>query len=175
MWTTDIMIVMNLLSSSFHWLAIAVLANSTVIVFAILPMNLLSGLIIPYTRAILSNSVEAKQQAQMFAGLSGIESIGTLLSPLFSLGYSLTVGSFSEAMMVVMSILTAGAAMIMIYVRRRFMLESGSTAERGDEAKEQLLNVTSDCDTTSNSRGLSNNGITSNCWSDRQLSLTLTF
>lgn len=101
---------------------------------------------IPYTRALLSNSVLPESQAQMFAGLSGIESIGTLLSPLFSLGYSLTVGAYGEGMFLVMSALTGVSALIMFHIRNQKLIQSEqhihantNTAENNDDMKEPML------------------------------------
>jgi hypothetical protein len=132
--------------SSFHWFAVAVLAYNTTTVFAILPINFLTGLVIPYTRALLSNSVPPDEQAQMFAGLSGIESIGTLLSPLFSLGYSLTVSSYGEAMFLLMSALTGCSALILFHIRTQKLISSeqyGSSASssfsESDDMKEPIL------------------------------------
>ena len=99
------------------------IAYDTNTVFAILPINFLTGLVIPYTRALLSNNVLPEAQAQMFAGLAGIESIGTLLSPLFSLGYSFTVKTYDEAMFLVMSSLTAVSALIILSIRSRNLIK----------------------------------------------------
>lgn len=113
--------------------------------FAILPINVLTGLVIPYTRALLSNSVLPETQAQMFAGLSGIESIGTLMSPLFSLGYSVTVGTYGEAMFLLMSALTGCAALIMFHIRSRKLIQSEQSnssavdVDDSDDTKVPLL------------------------------------
>ena len=119
------------------------LAYSTATVFAILPINFLTGLVIPYTRALLSNSVLPETQAQMFAGLSGIESIGTLMSPLFSLGYSLTVSSYGEAMFLVMSALTGVSALIIFHIRTRKLIQSEHYSDCGldghGDMKEPML------------------------------------
>lgn len=118
------------------------LANSTTTVFAILPILSLTGLVIPYTRALLSNSVLPDMQAQMFAGLSGIESIGTLLSPLFSLGYSLTVGTFGGAMFFVMSGLTGLSALIIFYIRSRELIATeqyGPLDDSESDMKEPII------------------------------------
>jgi hypothetical protein len=124
-----------------HWLAVAVLAYNTATVFAILPINLLTGLVIPYTRALLSNSVLPETQAQMFAGLSAIESIGTLMSPLFSLGYSLTVSEYGEAMFLVMSALTASSALIMFHIRTHQLIHSETMvySQYKNDMKEPIL------------------------------------
>lgn len=53
-------------------------------VYAILPLLLLTGPIVPYTRTILSNSVSSDEQAKIFSAFSAIEVLGALLGPLFS-------------------------------------------------------------------------------------------
>ena len=77
----------------------------------------------------------------MFAGLSGIESIGTLMSPLFSLGYSLTVSSYGEAMFLVMSFLTGCSALIILHIKNRKLIQYELLSQEVgfDDAKEPML------------------------------------
>jgi hypothetical protein len=100
----------------------------------------------------------------MFAGLSGIESIGTLMSPLFSLGYSLTVSSYGEAMFLVMSVLTGCSALIIFHVRNRklIQIEEYSPSHCDDnDMKEPILSAPSrpdggsGCDGAAGSRAAS--------------------
>lgn len=161
----------------------AALAYNTTTVFAILPINFLTGLVIPYTRALLSNSVLPAAQAEMFAGLSGIESIGTLMSPLFSLGYSFTVSTYGESMFLVMSALTGVSALIMLHIRSRQLIlsEQYSTVSNLeiDDMKEPILGA----QTTTANRHVSTgayprtNSIISNAttFEDRQISLSVAF
>jgi hypothetical protein len=153
-------------------------------VFAILPINFLTGLVIPYTRALLSNSVLPETQAQMFAGLSGIESIGTLMSPLFSLGYSLTVGTYGEAMFLVMSSLTGVSALIMFHIRSRKWIQSeqypasSSSSIGNDDMKEPILGggVSSAGHASPAGAYSRAHSIASNAtYGDRQISLSVAF
>mmetsp|Transcript_9324 Transcript_9324/g.15628 ORF Transcript_9324/g.15628 Transcript_9324/m.15628 type:complete len:200 (-) Transcript_9324:44-643(-) len=170
---------------SLHWFAIGAIAYSTATVFAILPINFLTGLVIPYTRALLSNSVLPEAQAQMFAGLSGIESIGTLLSPLFSLGYSLTVSTYGEAMFLVMSFLTGCSALIMLHIRNKKLIkyELLSEADSFDDVKEPMLgDVNSPSSPSRSQSGLfarthsRAHSIASNAtYGDNQISLSVAF
>jgi hypothetical protein len=78
-------------------------------------------------------------QAQMFSGLSAVESIGTLLSPLFSLGYSLTVGTYGEAMFLVMSLLTGISALIFLYIHVMNLIKGPIEIVSEDNDNEQTL------------------------------------
>lgn len=81
-------------------------------------MELPCGIIAPYTRTILSNSVSATRQAQIFAAFSAIESIATLLAPVYAVIYGVTVKSGVPALaflVMACSALLSGA--IATYVR----------------------------------------------------------
>lgn len=72
------------------------LSESTIAVFVLLTLLIPAGLVAPYTRTLLSNSVAVTKQAQIFAGFSAIESISTVISPVFAVGYSIfTSGNYS--------------------------------------------------------------------------------
>lgn len=183
---SSVLIFRTIFFRSLHWFALGALATSTATVFAILPINLLTGLVIPYTRALLSNSVLPEAQAQMFAGLSGIESIGTLMSPLFSLGYSLTVSTYGEAMFLIMSALTGCSALIMFHIRSRKLIQFeqyGPACDDDCDIKEPILGSESSPDTypMSPKRSFSRthsraHSIASNAtYGDRQISLSIAF
>jgi MFS family permease len=92
------------------------MATSESFVFSILVFNLFSGSITPYTRTLVSNSVNQSLQAQVFSGFSAFESIASLLGPLFGIGYSLSVGMIDGLVYFVMSSFAFAAALIIVYV-----------------------------------------------------------
>lgn len=59
---------------------------STAAIFGILPLLLFVGPLPPYTRTVMSNSVPAQNQAQIFSAFSAIEGISTLIAPIYSAG-----------------------------------------------------------------------------------------
>lgn len=87
-------------------------------IFAILPLLLFVGPLPPYMRTVVSNSVPASQQAQIFAAFSAIEGIAALCAPLYSAGYTLLVQA--GAPWVIFEIMAGAAAValaIATYVR----------------------------------------------------------
>lgn len=81
-------------------------------------LELPCGPIAPYTRTVLSNSVSAVHQAQIFAAFSAIESIATLMAPIYSYIYGITVKSGSGAVtFFVMAFSAAVSGAIATYVR----------------------------------------------------------
>lgn len=93
------------------------IVRSTVPVFLLLLVLLPAGLVAPYSRTLLSNSVPLRMQAEIFAGFSAVESIATLVSPLFTLGYSVTTSvGMPQAMFVVMGVITTLSFAIVTYV-----------------------------------------------------------
>ena len=117
--------------------------RSTIPAFLILLALIPVGLVAPYSRTILSNSVPLRMQAEIFAGFSAIESIATLVSPVFTFGYSVTTSGegqlilcqlvvqmndyillcmkhtagFPQAMFVLMAIVTSISLGIVTYVQ----------------------------------------------------------
>ena len=87
-------------------------------IFALLPLLLFVGPLPPYMRTIVSNSVPAAQQAQIFAAFSALEGIAALSGPLYSAGYTLLVQE--GAPWVIFEIMAGAAAValaIATYVR----------------------------------------------------------
>jgi MFS family permease len=110
-------VVVWLLRRGLFW-AVLPLLPSTAVVFFTLPLLLLTGPVTPYTRTILSNTVQPHEQAQIFAAFSAIESVSTLLSPLFGYGFSATVNiGLAGLMFEVMAGMAAVAVVIITVVR----------------------------------------------------------
>ena len=109
---------------ALYWMALAV-APSSALFFGAVALQIPCGPIAPYTRTILSNSVGPSHQAQVFAAFSAIESIGTLIAPVYSLiyGFSVKEGAASLAF-VVMSGSALMSAFIATYVRTNNRLRS---------------------------------------------------
>jgi MFS transporter, DHA1 family, tetracycline resistance protein len=89
---------------------------SVPLAFSLLAITFVSGSITPYTRTILSNSCPQEQQAQMFSGFSAVESVSSLLAPLFNVGYSLSVGICGGLMFYIMAGLTLASLLVIQYV-----------------------------------------------------------
>ncbi len=92
------------------------LSTSIYMLYGILTLTLVTGSITPYTRTILSNSVDHEYQAKMFSGFSAMESISSLVSPLFSVGYAITVGSWDTCMFYLMSAINLISLSLILYV-----------------------------------------------------------
>lgn len=121
-------------------------------VFAALPLLLFTGPVTPYTRTILSNSVRLSEQAQVFAAFSAIESVGTLLSPLFGYGFSATVQrGLAGLMFEVMACLSLLAVCIISAVRVNVAVRCNLP----DQSKDALMRLIEQNVSTADSRSQS--------------------
>jgi MFS family permease len=112
------------------------LIRSTLGVFLVLPILLMSGPLIPYTRTVLSNSVPACEQARIFSAFSAIEGVGGMLGPVFGAIFSVLVKtSYPWLIFDIMAFMTAISFLMVLRVRispsishnlpqERFMQES---------------------------------------------------
>lgn len=99
------------------WWALLGLSVSTNMVFLLLVFMLFIGPVTPYTRTILSNGVPHELQARIFAGFSALESIGSLVSPLLTVGYSICVSvNYAGMIFEVMALLTMVAFLLVSYI-----------------------------------------------------------
>jgi MFS family permease len=107
-----------------YWTALG-LAPSSALFFAAVALEMPCGPIAPYTRTVLSNSVPAAHQAQIFAAFSAIESIATLIAPIYSYIYGATVKSGASAVtFFVMALSAVASGAIATYVRSTPQLKS---------------------------------------------------
>eukprot|EP01041_Mallomonas_annulata_P010640 gene10640-22207_t len=86
-------------------------------IFLLLPLLGICGPVSPRMRSILSNSVPNSYQARIFSAFSAVESIGSILSHVFNIGYSHTVHSNPSLMFSIFSILGVIASIILLYIR----------------------------------------------------------
>ena len=97
-----------------HYLLFAY-ADSTAMLFMLVPIIALASTITPRSRAIVSNSVSAGEQAAVMSGFSAVQSAATFCVPGISLGYSYTVYTLPELMYMVFSGLCLMSAAMMAY------------------------------------------------------------
>lgn len=73
-----------------HFISVSIM-RSTIGVFAVLSLLVMTGPIAPFTRTILSNSVPATDQARVFSAISAIELAGGMMGPIFGAIFSVLV------------------------------------------------------------------------------------
>ena len=110
---------------------------SHVTVFSVVPLLILCGPATPRTRALLSNSVPARYQARIFSAFSAVESIGSIISPIFNLGYAASVRKhYPGCMYTVMAFLGITAATIILWIRSNRNLSDNLPVSDGIEIKD---------------------------------------
>jgi hypothetical protein len=90
--------------SVIHWIAIGYLcravywclvgfANTDNLLYIAVPFLLFTGVISPYTRTIISNSINKDDQAKSFIVFSTIQNLPALMIPLLDICYSISVNN----------------------------------------------------------------------------------
>lgn len=110
-----------------HWLLIGYMTrslhfylfttmNSTKGIYCLVILLMLAACIVPRSRTIVSNSVAGHMQAKIMSGFTAIQSTGTFMIPIVSLGYSYTVYIDINIMYYVFSVLCACSAGLLAFV-----------------------------------------------------------
>jgi MFS family permease len=95
-------------------------STSSFQLFAVLPLLLFCGPVVPRVRSYLSKSVSPQQQNDLFAALAALDAISALLSPLFTAAYYRTVSFFPGCVFEIMFVLFVLAASAILFVRKGF-------------------------------------------------------
>lgn len=102
---------------------------------------LLAGPIVPYTRTLLSNCVPHSEQARVFSGFAGLETIASFISVVFVIIYSATVkAGLSQLIYFLFSAFVCGSLVLVFYVTRSPIVRANlpdaatnSSGKRGGE------------------------------------------
>jgi MFS family permease len=110
-----------------HWLLIGYMIRSlhfylfttmtsTKGIYCLVTLLMLAACIVPRSRTLVSNSVAGHMQAKIMSGFTAIQSTGTFMIPIVSLGYSYTVYIDINIMYYVFSVLCACSAGLLAWV-----------------------------------------------------------
>ena len=87
-------------------------------VFLLVPLVGLCGSAVPRIKSVLANSVQPSHQAQIFTAFSAVESVASILSHLFNVGYSYSVTKQKAALMFnIMAVLGLFASSLIFWLR----------------------------------------------------------
>lgn len=120
-------------------------------VFCSLFFLLFAGMVLPYTRTILSNSVPAELQAKAFSAFSATEGVSSLLAPVFGVVYAILVTQqIPRLLWFLLSLFFIGSFFIISYVKSSpsiyMNLPAGNRAEVAaallEEASDDRIDVT---------------------------------
>ena len=113
--------------SLVHWVAIGYFfrtifwslmgfANSIYFLYIALPFLLLTGAISPYTRSVISNSINKDDQAKSFTAFSTLQNLPALIIPLLNICYTISVkNNLSWIVYQIMSFLVGISFMTTLY------------------------------------------------------------
>lgn len=99
---------------SLSYLAIGVCTTTNQVFYSAIIL-FFTGPYYPRNRVLLSNSVSPANQATMQSAIAAVDSIGSFITPLITLTYSLTVGQSPSIVYYIMSSLVFFASIVVLY------------------------------------------------------------